>query len=157
MIFRGPPKRDGVPPTGGPSRTPLDSVEPVTPVPRSFYAAAFLAGVAYANVAVALPLYAIMLGRPASFAGGLLAAHTLAIAFGAVGSTPVLGRLGGRNTLAAGLAVSAIGQAVLLVPLGTTALVWARCSTVPEWDFSGWGRRRCWDDAREPRAPSADS
>jgi MFS family permease len=96
----------------------------VTPVPRSFYAAAFLTGVAYANVAVALPLYAIMLGRPASFAGGLLAAHTLAIAFGAVGSTPVLGRLGGRNTLAAGLAVGAIGQAVLLVPLGTTGLVW---------------------------------
>jgi MFS family permease len=95
----------------------------VTPVPRSFYAAAFLTGVAYANVAVALPLYAIMLGRSASFAGGLLAAHTLAVAFGAVGSTPVLGRLGGRNTLAAGLAVSAIGQAVLLAPLGTTGLV----------------------------------
>jgi hypothetical protein len=33
-----------------------------------------------------------MLGRPASFAGGLLAAHTFAIAFGAVGSMPVVGR-----------------------------------------------------------------
>jgi hypothetical protein len=90
--IQSPRTREGSRRPAGDAEHRFDSVTPVTPVPRSFYAAAFLTGVAYANVAVALPLYAIMLGRPASFAGGLLAAHTLAIAFGAVGSMPVLGR-----------------------------------------------------------------
>lgn len=81
---------------------------------RSFYAAAVGTGAAYANFAVALPLYALASGRSSSFASGLLALGTICFALGALAASPLSARAGARNVLAAGLGTIACGHLVLL-------------------------------------------
>jgi MFS family permease len=90
--------------------------------PRAFYVAAVGSGFSFANLAVALPLYALATGHSASLAGGLLGVQTCGIAAGALAA----GALGGparRYALSVGLAVMALGQAGLLVAPAGAALM----------------------------------
>jgi MFS family permease len=95
----------------------------VAPVPRPLHAAALGSGFSYANLAVALPLYAIASGRSAGFAAQLLAAQTLAIAGGALVAGPVLRRIGAWRALGLGLAVMGLGQGSLLAVSAAAALL----------------------------------
>jgi Major Facilitator Superfamily len=90
---------------------------------RGFYAAAGLSGMAFGVLAVAVPMHVAALHKPASLAGQLLASVTIAVAMGALSAGP-LGRLvgSGRNVLAASMAVSALGQIVLLVVHDMTSM-----------------------------------
>jgi MFS family permease len=91
---------------------------------RGFYAAAGLSGTAFGVLAVAVPMHVAALHRPASVAGQLLASVTIAVAVGALSAGP-FGRLVGStsNVLAASMAVSSLGQLVLLVVTRTTAML----------------------------------
>jgi len=91
---------------------------------RGFYVAAGLSGMAFGVLAVAVPMHVAALHRPASLAGQLLASVTIAVAIGALSAGP-LGRAVGsaRNVLAASMAVSALGQVVLLAVRDTTPML----------------------------------
>ncbi len=91
---------------------------------RGFYVAAGLSGMAFGVLAVAVPMHVAALHRPASLAGQLLASVTIAVAVGALSAGP-LGRAVGsaRNVLAASMAVSAVGQVVLLAVSDTTTML----------------------------------
>lgn len=86
-------------------------------LPRRFYAVAVCAGIATGNFWVGIPLFASGSGRPASFAGALLAAATVATALGALAANPLLARLRlPRELLAVALAVTGAGHFLLIVP-----------------------------------------
>ncbi len=91
---------------------------------RGFYVAAGLSGMAFGVLAVAVPMHVAALHRPASLAGQLLASVTIAVAVGALSAGP-LGRAVGsaRNVLAASMAVSTVGQVVLLAVSDTTTML----------------------------------
>jgi MFS family permease len=91
---------------------------------RGFYTAAGLSGMAFGVLAVAVPMHVAALHRPASLAGQLLASVTIAVAIGALSAGP-LGRVvgSGRNVLAVSMAVSALGQIVLLAVHDTTKML----------------------------------
>ena len=80
-------------------------------IPRAFYAVAVLSGVVFGVMAVSVPLHVAAVHRPASLAGEVLAAATLAVAFGAVGAGPLNARVGGgRNLLVASLVACGVGE-----------------------------------------------
>ena len=95
----------------------------MTPVSRKVYGAAVGTGVAYANLAVALPLYVLAAGHSPAFAGGILAAQAGSIAIGALAAGPISLRFGAWNTLAAGLLVIAVGASALLAARPDATLV----------------------------------
>jgi MFS family permease len=84
-------------------------------LPRAFFVVAALDGMLFGVMALGVPMHIEALHRSASLAGEVLATCTIAVAGGALlaGAT---GRVagGGRNMLAAGLAVSGLGEAVLV-------------------------------------------
>jgi MFS family permease len=92
-------------------------------VPPRFLLAAACSGLAYANFAVAAPLYALSLGRSTGFAAAIVALETLASVPGSVLAGALLPAVGSRNVLAAGLGGIACGAAVLLSASGPTLLV----------------------------------
>jgi MFS family permease len=88
---------------------------------RRFYATAFGVGAAFANMGVAVPLQVAALGGRPTLAGALLAAGTVAIAFGALVAGAVSPRIGGGpRTLALALAVCGTGS---LVFSATTSVI----------------------------------
>jgi MFS family permease len=93
------------------------------PVPRTLYAAALGSGFSYANLAVALPLYAIATGRSPGFAAQLLAAQTLAIAGGALVGGRLLDRRSAWGALAVGLTAMGLAQGSLLAVSAAAALM----------------------------------
>ena len=91
---------------------------------RGFYPVAALSGLSFGVLAVAVPLHVAAMHLPASLAGQLLASVTVAVALAAL-AAGVVGRMVGsaRNLLAASVAVSGCGQAVLLAASSTTWMV----------------------------------
>jgi hypothetical protein len=84
-------------------------------LPRSFFVVAALDGMLFGVMALSVPMHIEALHRSASLAGEVLATCTIAVAGGAL-LAGAAGRVagGGRNMLAAGLAVSGLGEAALL-------------------------------------------
>ena len=91
---------------------------------RGFYPVATLSGLSFGVLAVAVPLHVAALHRPATLAGQLLASVTVAVALAALGAGAV-GRVVGsaRNLLVVSIAVSGVGQAVLLGASSTRVMV----------------------------------
>jgi hypothetical protein len=93
-------------------------------LPRAFFAVAALDGMLFGVMALSVPMHIEALHRPASLAGEVLASCTIAVAGGAL-LAGAAGRVagGGRNMLAAGLAVSGAGEAVLLAASAAPPMV----------------------------------
>jgi len=90
---------------------------------RAFYAVAALDGMMFGVLALSVPMHIEALHRPASLAGEVLAAGTVAVAGGALVAGRV-GRLagGGRNLLAAALAISGLGEILLFLASAAPAM-----------------------------------
>jgi MFS family permease len=90
---------------------------------RAFYTAAALDGMMFGVLALSVPMHIEALGRPASLAGEVLATGTVTVAGGALVAGRV-GRLvgGGRNLLAAALAVSGLGEILLFLASAAPAM-----------------------------------
>ena len=93
-------------------------------LPRAFFVVAALDGMLFGVMALSVPLHIEALHRSASLAGEVLATGTIAVAGGAL-LAGAAGRAagGGRNMLAAGLAVSGAGEAVLAAASAAVPMV----------------------------------
>jgi MFS family permease len=91
------------------------------PSPRFFLAATGM-GLAFANTAVAVPLLVLALHRDAALVGGLLAAGTVSVAFGALVGGVASRRVGGARALAVALGLAATGSAILALARSVTEL-----------------------------------
>ena len=88
--------------------------------PRRFYLVAACEGFAFANLAISVPLHVVATGAKAAAAGDVLAAGTIAIAFGALVAGAVGPRRGGGGSsmLRLALAVTAAGTLTLAAATG---------------------------------------
>jgi Major Facilitator Superfamily len=86
--------------------------------PNRFFLVAIAVGVAFANMAVAIPLQALALGSRSAVAGALLATGTVSIAFGAVAAGALASRIGGGERL--------LGVSLVATAFGSLSLVLTR-------------------------------